>query len=133
VPHSTSFECNTKKIEGTDISQYSLSFKNRYCEVEIRINYGGWGAGLGSLRRYVEAKNKGGDYGARMLYLEEHYAFVNLELEFQSSFNWFWALFPPSDDYFNWVEYLNDKLEEYFNFDREDIALRNSKEEFELD
>ena len=133
VPRGTDFECAIKKIEGIDISQYTLSFKNRYCKMEMGINCQGWVAGLGPLNRYVESNEKREGYFARARYLQDRYAHVNLELEFDASFNWFWALFPSSNDYFNWVEYLCDSLDDYASFDKEDEALRNSKEKFELD
>ena len=120
----------TTKIEiSINSNRFELHLKNKYCTTQITLSKQGAGRGLFPLWGQFVGVNETRDYR----YLQEHYGHIRLELEFKSSFSWFRSLYGSSTDYLNWIEDMKLDLEDYFSFQGEVEALRQSGKKIELD
>lgn len=128
VPRKTTF----KWADGVTKGQQVLSLSNKYCRIELSVSRSHWMVGLSPIwGKFVSARNKSGDES--LSYLQEHYAHTVTEIGFSARFNWFWSLMGSSNDYFNWVEDMFEKLDDFFSFEKEYHALEKAHKKFVLE
>src|SRR5208337_2465048 len=105
---------------------------NKYCEIELSVSRAYWMAGLSPISdKFVSARNKTGD--EFLIHQQEHYAHTVTEIELSARFNWFWSLMGSSNDYFNWVEDMFEKLDDFFSFEKEYHTMEKTNKKFVLD
>ena len=128
IPRKTTFNWAGDVTEGQQV----LSFSNKYCKIAIVVSKGYWMEGLSPFSgRFVSMRNK--TEHESLSYLQEHYAHTVPEIQFRARFNWFWSLMGSSNDYFNWVEDMFEKLDDFFSFEKEYHALEKANVKLVLD
>lgn len=128
VPPKTAFKWTDNANKGEQV----LSLSNKYCRIDLTVSRTQWGLGLSPIwDKFVVARNKNRD--ETFSYLQEHYAHIIVEVSVNARFSWFWSLMGSSNNYFDWVEDMFERLDDFFSFAKEYQALEEANEKFALE